>query len=90
MALQYTSFDQPPSGWGCPCVEGEPMSRHTTFRIGGPADRFVTVETLPQLSGLLQALQGEGLPFLILGKGSNLLVKRQGDPGGSSLPLRGL
>ncbi len=78
MALQYTSFDQAAQRLGCPCVEGEPMSRHTTFRIGGPADRFVTVETLPQLSGLLQALRGEGLPFLILGKGSNLLVGDRG------------
>lgn len=54
------------------------MSRHTTFQIGGPADRFITVETLPQLKGLVKALGQEGLPFLLLGKGSNLLVGDRG------------
>ena len=54
------------------------MSRHTTFQIGGPADRFITVETLPQLKGLVKALGQGGLPFLLLGKGSNLLVGDRG------------
>lgn len=54
------------------------MSRHTTFQIGGPADRFVTVESRSQLKGLLQVLHEESLPYMILGKGSNLLVSDKG------------
>ena len=78
MELCYAFLDRAAGELGCPCVAGEPMSRHTTFQIGGPADRFITVETLPQLKGLVKALGQEGLPFLLLGKGSNLLVGDRG------------
>ena len=78
MELSYTLFDQTADALGCPRLENEPMRRHTTFQIGGPADRFVTVETLPQLKGLLGVLAETGLPFMTLGKGSNLLVSDKG------------
>lgn len=78
MELSYTLLDQTAQALGCTCVAQEPMSRHTTFQIGGPADRFVIVETLPQLKGLLKALGKSGLPYMILGKGSNLLVSDKG------------
>lgn len=78
MELCYAFLDRAAGELGCPCVAGELMSRHTTFQIGGPADRFITVETLPQLKGLVKALGQEGLPFLLLGKGSNLLVGDRG------------
>ena len=78
MELSYTLFDQTADALGCPRLENEPMRRHTTFQIGGPADRFVTVETLPQLKGLVGALAETGLPFMTLGKGSNLLVSDKG------------
>lgn len=62
-------------------IENEPMSRHTTFRIGGNADLFVSADekSLPQL---LQDAKKESLPITIIGNGSNLLV---GDGG-----IRGL
>ncbi len=63
---------------GCSLLRDEPMSRHTTFRIGGPADRFLRVETLSALQGLLPALRREGFPLLVLGNGSNLLVADRG------------
>ena len=78
MELCYTPFDQAAQALGIPVAVGEPMSRHTTFQIGGPADRFAAVETLPQLKALLQALESQGLPYLVLGKGSNLLVSDKG------------
>ena len=78
MELCYTWFDQAVQALGCSCVHGEPMSRHTTFQIGGPADRFVTVETVAQLKGLLKVLREGDLPYLVLGKGSNLLVSDKG------------
>ena len=64
MELCYTPFDQAAQALGIPVAVGEPMSRHTTFQIGGPADRFAAVETLPQLKALLQALGSPGLPYL--------------------------
>src|SRR3989338_1234325 len=51
----------------------EPLARHTTFKIGGPADFFVLVEDTGKLVGLLKFLQGEGIDYFILGGGSNIL-----------------
>ncbi len=56
----------------------EPMSRHTTFRIGGPADALVTVKTNEQLTDLLNWTRDSGHRFMILGAGSNLLVRDGG------------
>ena len=56
----------------------EPMKSHTTFRIGGPADYFVTPETEEQMSELLAFCRREHLPYEILGNGSNLLVSDSG------------
>ncbi len=56
----------------------EPMSRHTTFRIGGPADYFVSPGDEKSLRQVLACCRGEGMPCYILGKGSNLLVSDSG------------
>jgi len=56
----------------------EPMSRHTTFRIGGPADWFVAPQNAEQLQAAVSACRRENLPFFILGNGSNLLVSDAG------------
>ena len=56
----------------------EPMSRHTTFRIGGPADWFVVPQNAEQLQAAVSACRRENLPFFILGNGSNLLVSDAG------------
>lgn len=56
----------------------EPMSRHTTFRVGGPAECFITVDTKEQLAKALSYLQRAGWDFFILGNGSNLLVSDKG------------
>ena len=78
MELSYTLLDQAVRILGCPCRAQESMSRHTTFQIGGPADRFITVETPAQLKGLVKVLKEQELPYLLLGKGSNLLVSDKG------------
>lgn len=56
----------------------EPMSRHTTFRVGGPAECFITVDTKEQLAKVFSYLQRAGWDFFILGNGSNLLVSDKG------------
>ena len=59
----------------------EPMAGHTTFRIGGPADCFVQLENEEQLRGLQHYLNQVGLPWFVLGNGSNLLVSDKGFAG---------
>ncbi len=56
----------------------EPMSKHTTFKIGGSADYFLTPETEEQLRASYIAAKKASLPVLILGNGSNLLVGDKG------------
>ncbi len=56
----------------------EPMSKHTTFRTGGPADLFVKVPDRETLQKLLKFLKSESEPYFVLGNGSNLLVSDAG------------
>ena len=56
----------------------EPMSRHTFFRIGGPARRMAYPETEAQLVELLEAADRLGVETFLLGNGSNLLVSDAG------------
>lgn len=56
----------------------EPMSSHTTFRVGGPADYYVEPETVEALSGVVKLCQDAQMPYMILGNGSNLLVSDKG------------
>ena len=59
-------------------LENEPMSRHTTFRIGGPADLFVCPEHTEQIVKILQLCKEAEVPYFVLGNGSNLLVSDAG------------
>ena len=59
-------------------LEQEPMARHTTFRIGGPADYFVELESIDEVKAAVRICQEENLPWFVLGRGSNLLVSDQG------------
>ncbi|TAL20195.1 UDP-N-acetylmuramate dehydrogenase [Patescibacteria group bacterium] len=56
----------------------EPMSRHTNFRLGGPADRFVVAESREEAIGVFQALADSKTPYFVLGGGSNIIVADQG------------
>lgn len=66
----------------------EPMSAHTTFRIGGPADYFVEAGSESVLKELLLLCRETETPFFILGNGSNLLVSDEGYRG-VMISLRG-
>ena len=57
---------------------GEPMRRHTTFQVGGPADYFVTPKTSGELAAVIRLCREQEKPYFILGNGSNLLVSDQG------------
>ncbi|MBR3635435.1 MAG: UDP-N-acetylmuramate dehydrogenase [Lachnospiraceae bacterium] len=56
----------------------EPMSLHTTFRIGGPADVFVEIINEHEISRLIDLLKSKDVPYFIIGNGSNLLVSDKG------------
>jgi len=66
---------------GAEVLVDEPMKLHTTFRIGGKADAFLSVSNEKQLAGAVQYLQKEKIPFYILGNGSNILVSDKGYSG---------
>ena len=59
----------------------EPMKRHTTFRIGGPAEVFVMPGNREEVQRILEICRTEDLPYFILGNGSNLLVSDKGYQG---------
>ncbi len=59
----------------------EPMKRHTTFRIGGAADFFVLPQTKEELAELVRFCKKDGVPWHVMGNGSNLLVADAGVPG---------
>lgn len=52
----------------------EPMSRHTTFKIGGPADFLVLPATIAEVAAILDLSKEYGIPVVTLGNGSNVLV----------------
>lgn len=56
----------------------EPMKKHTTFRIGGPADYYLCPHSTEELQKILQICRENKLEFFILGNGSNLLVSDKG------------
>ena len=58
--------------------QDEPMREHTTFRIGGNARRFACPRSVEELTGLLSLAEEAGIPFLVVGNGSNLLVSDNG------------
>jgi UDP-N-acetylmuramate dehydrogenase len=64
----------------------EPMARHTTFKIGGPADLAVVPEDTDDLKAALHFARSRGLPVFVLGSGSNTLVRDGGIRGMVILP----
>lgn len=56
----------------------EPMSRHTSFRIGGPADLLVSPKSEQAVCSVVRAAKRAGLPLTVLGNGSNVLVSDDG------------
>ena len=56
----------------------EPMSKHTTFKIGGTADIFVKLRKTEQIEKLLNLCKNKNVPIKIIGNGSNILVKDNG------------
>lgn len=58
--------------------ENEPMGKHSTFRIGGPARYFITPKDIKQLQQAIVACKETSIPYMILGNGSNVLFLDEG------------
>lgn len=63
---------------GCEARQNEPMSKHTSFKIGGNADAYIKVNNLSKLSTILKECQDSNVDYMLLGNGSNLLVSDEG------------
>ena len=64
-----------PVQWDCP------LAGYTSFAIGGPAEALVTVDLREELAALLGFLGSSRIPWQVIGKGTNLLVRDEGFPG---------
>lgn len=53
----------------------EPMSKHTSFKIGGPSDIFVKPKNIDDLKFIINLAKESNIPLTVIGNGSNLLVK---------------
>jgi UDP-N-acetylmuramate dehydrogenase len=71
-----------------PVLEGEPLSRHTSFGIGGPADLYIRPASEEELVEVLRLIRSHEQDMMIIGRGTNILV---GDGGvrGAVVDLRG-
>ncbi len=59
----------------------EPMSKHTSFKIGGPAEAYVEPRSIEELKLLLAGIRERGLECTVIGRGTNLLVRDNGIKG---------
>lgn len=55
-----------------------PLARYTSFRVGGPADVFIELDSLVELQAAVTLLHAEHVPYFLLGGGTNILVSDQG------------
>ncbi len=64
--------------YGCAFETDVPLSKHTTFRIGGAADYWVEISNKLCLQALVQFCKANAVPYFVLGKGSNILASDEG------------
>ena len=79
--MDFSQLAQTLERQGVACRCEEPMRLHTTFRVGGPAALFVEPKTVEEVAKTLLEFREAGVPWFLLGRGSNLLV------GDDPLPL---
>lgn len=66
---------------GLKLFKAEPMSRHTTFKVGGAARFFARPKNAEEIAALVEICRSGGEPYAVIGKGSNLLVSDEGYDG---------
>ncbi|MEO8462617.1 MAG: UDP-N-acetylmuramate dehydrogenase [Chloroflexota bacterium] len=63
---------------GTKAEQGAPLARQTTMRVGGPADLFSTAHNVFELRALVRFARTRGIPLLVLGRGSNVVISDRG------------
>jgi UDP-N-acetylmuramate dehydrogenase len=63
---------------GVKTSRGEPLARFTTMRVGGPADLFAVAHNAFELRALVRLARSRGVPFMLLGRGSDIVVSDRG------------
>ena len=76
--MNYSSCINYFKNLNCKILQNELMSKHTSFKIGGPADLFVEVYNLESLQKILIFLNKNNIKYFLIGNGSNLLVNDTG------------
>jgi UDP-N-acetylmuramate--L-alanine ligase/UDP-N-acetylenolpyruvoylglucosamine reductase len=66
---------------GAKVLREEPMSKHNSLRIGGPAEMFVVVSSVERLVSAVLFARQQGIPYLVIGNGTNILVSDYGVQG---------
>lgn len=79
--MDKTAFIKFADEHGIKYLEHESLSRHTSFKIGGPAEIFAKPENIKQVCALINFCSKNKIPLLPLGKGSNVLVSDSGIDG---------
>ena len=59
-------------------LKDEPMSKHTSFKVGGKADLFVKAYSLEEIKSVLKVIYENNIPLFVLGNGTNIIVKDEG------------
>jgi len=65
-------------GYGERLLQNEPMTRYTTYGIGGPADMLIATSSISELQELVGLARSCSLPVIVIGEGSNILVADAG------------
>lgn len=78
MAVLARPIDRLYEKFGDKVKENVPLAPYTSARIGGPADIFITVDTVAELARVVRHLWKNEMPFVMLGGGSNILVSDKG------------
>lgn len=76
--MNYTDLEDTCRKHNIPCEKDKPLAPLTTMKIGGACDRLVTVTDEESLLSAVNCCRSSGIPFFILGRGSNLLVSSAG------------
>ncbi len=66
---------------GCACLAEEPLSKHTSFQVGGACRAFVSVNSVETVRSLVAFLNEYAVPFTVLGRGSNIIAADEGYDG---------
>ncbi len=78
MAVLARPVDQLREKFGDKVKENVPLAPYTSARIGGPADIFITADTVAELTRVVKFLWKNDMPFVMLGGGANILVSDKG------------